>query len=311
MRKTVLLLLLASTVSLNSCSPALYPEVDERLTTLPTQPHAYDIEVFFAGEWPKEEYIKLAALETRTGGNVPYAYMIKNLQDKARVYGADAIIVQDKNFIPDVQTGVITDAVYTTNLGTLTGIAIKYKKYMDTNLMPKTQQVEMYDPITGTYQPLINLAYWPDGNLQEKEELRENAAFIYSNYIGSYTMRHLQERGPCWSHRMQEGYVVERELHRDGLLQKRMEFDYDVARRLKQIRIRNTRGASEEINFVYDEAGRLSQRIIFKSGNPYIEEVYRYNEAGEAAEVQVYNTNLPEKLPLLRSTYTYYTLEEI
>lgn len=105
--------------------------------------------------------------------------------------------------------------------------------------------------------------------------------------------------------------MVERELHRDGLLQKRMEFDYDVARRFKQIRIRNTRGASEEINFVYDEAGRLSQRIIFKSGNPYIEEVYRYNEAGEAAEVQVYNTNLPEKLPLLRSTYTYYTLEEI
>lgn len=296
-------MLLAGAVSLSACSPSLHPEADERLTKVPAQPHGYEIEVFFAGEWPREEYIKLAALETRGGENVPYAYMIKNLQDKARAYGADAVVIQEKNVVSDV---------YTTNTwSALTGVAIKYKKYLDTNLLPKSQQVEMYDPTTGAFQPLISLAYWPDGELKAKEELRENAAFIYSNYIGSYTMRYLQERGPGWSHRMQESFVVERELHRDGMLQKRMEYDYDTARRLKQIRIRNVRGASEEINFVYDEAGRLSQRTILRSGKPYIEEVYHYNEAGQAYEVQVYNTNLPEKQPLLRSTYTYYTLEEI
>lgn len=296
-------MLLTGVVSLNACSPSLHPEVDERLTKIPTQPHGYDIEVFFAGEWPREEYIKLAALETRSGDNVPYADMIKNLQDKARVYGADAVVLQEKNIVSDVYT--------TDTWSALTGVAIKYKKYLDTNLMPKSQQVEIYDPTTGAFQPLINLAYWPDGNLKTKDELRENAAFIYSNYIGGYTMRYLQERGPGWSHRMQEGFVVERELHRDGILQKRMEFNYDTARRLKQIRIRNTRGASEEINFVYDETGKLSQRTILRSGKPYIEEVYRYDEAGQAHEVQVYNTNLPEKQPLLRSTYTYYTMEEI
>lgn len=311
MKKTVLFILLAGAVSLTACSPTLYPEVDERLTTLPSQPHPYDIEVFFAGEWPQEAYIKLAALETRSGGNVPYAYMIKNLQDKARVYGADGIVIQDKSFIPDVQAGAVSGNLYTTSVSALTGIAIKYKKNLDTNLMPKTQEVEMYDPTTGTYQPLINLAYWPDRELKAKEELHDNAAFIYSNYIGSYTLRYLQERGPGWSNRTQEGYVVERELHKDGMLQKHMEFDYDAARRLKQIRIRNVRGASEEINFVYDEAGRLSQRTILRSGKPYIEEEYRYNEAGQAHEVLVYNTNLPEKLPLLRSSYTYYSLEEI
>ncbi|PVY40500.1 hypothetical protein [Pontibacter virosus] len=302
MKKSVLLLLLAGTITLTACSPSLYPEVDERLTKIPAQPHAYEIEVFFRGEWPQEEYIKLAALETRSEENVPHAYMIKNLQDKAREYGADAVVIQEKNFISDV---------YTTNWSALTGIAIKYKKNLDTNLMPKSQQVEMYDPTTGAFQPLINVAYWPDGNLKAKEELHKNAALIYSNYIGSYTMRHLQERGPGWSHRTQEGFVVERELHKDGMLQKRMEFDYNIAGRLKQIRIRNVKGASEEINFVYDETGMLSQRTILRSGKPYMEEVYSYNEAGEAYEVQVYNTNLPEKLPLLRSTYTYYTLEEI
>lgn len=295
-------MLLAGAVSLNACSPSLYPELDERLTTIPSQPHAYEIEVFFRGEWPQEEYIKLAALETRSGENVPHAYMIKDLQDKAREYGADAVVIQEKTFISDV---------YTTTWSALTGVAIKYKKNLDTNLMPKSQQVEMYDPTTGAFQPLINLAYWPDGNLVAKEELHENAAFIYSNYIGSYTMRYLQERGPGWSHRTQEGFVVERELHKNGMLQKRMEFDYDIARRLKQIRIRNVNGASEEINFVYDEAGRLSQRIILRSGKPYIDEVYSYNEEGQAYEVNIYNANLPKKLPLLRSTYTYYTIEEI
>ena len=302
MKKTVLLMLLTGAVSLTACSPSLYPELDERLSTLPAQPHSFEIEVFFAGEWPQEEYIKLAALETRSGENMPYAYMIKNLQDKARAYGADAVVIQEKKFVTDVHTH---------SWSALTGVAIKYKKYLDTSLMPKSQQVEMYDPTTDNFQPLINLAYWPDGELKAKEELHKNAAFIYSNYIGGYTLRYLQERGPGWSHRTQEGYVVERELHRDGLLQKRMEFDYDSARRLKQIRIRNVRGATEEINFVYDETGRLSQRTILRSGKPYIEELYHYNESGLAHEVQIYNTNLPEKLPPLRSTYTYYTLEEI
>ena len=295
-------MLLTGAISLTACSPTLYPEVDERLSTLPVQPHPYEIEVFFSGEWPQEEYIKLAALETESGGNMPYAYMIKNLQERARAYGADAVVIQEKKFVSDV---------YTNSWSALTGVAIKYKKYLDTSLMPKSQQVEIYDPMTGDFKPLINLAYWPDGELKAKEELHQNATFIYSNYIGSYTMRHIHERGPGWSHRTQEGYVVERELHRDGMLQKRMEFDYDMSRRLTQIRIRNLRGATEQINFVYNEEGRLSQRTILRSGKPYIEEVYHYNEEGLAHEVQIYNTNLPEKLPLMRSTYTYYTLEEI
>ncbi|MDO6390718.1 hypothetical protein Q4E40_11320 [Pontibacter sp. BT731] len=311
MKKSVLFMVLAGAVSLQACSPSLYPEVDERLTTLPLQPHANEIEVFFAGEWPQEQYIKLVALETRSTEHVPYASMIKSLQDKARAYGADAVVIQGNNFMSDVHTDVITNRVQTTNWGALMGVGIKYKKNLDTNLMPKTQEVEIYDPVMGSFQPLINLAYLPNGELKAKEELQDNAAIVYSNYIGRYTMRYLNKPESGWSHRLQEGYVVERELHKDGILQKRMEFDYDISRRLKQIRIRNTSSTSDEINFVYDETGRLSQRHILRSGNPYIEEVYHYNEAGQAYEVQIYNTNLPEKQPLLRSTYTYYTLEEI
>ncbi|WP_143741255.1 hypothetical protein [Pontibacter ramchanderi] len=311
MRKTILLMLMAGATSLSACTSTLYPEMEIPLSKIPLQPHANEIDVFFAGEWPQEQYIKLAALETRSTEYVPYASMIRNLQDQARAYGADAVVIQEKNIVSDVHTDVITNRVHTTNSSGLVGVAIKFKKNLDTNLLPKSQQVEVYDAKTGTFQPLIDLAYLPNGNLKAKEELRENAALVYSNYIGNYSMRHLRDHGPGWSHRLQEGYIVERVLHTDGILQKRMEFDYDTAKRLKQIRIKNMKGPSEEINFVYDENGRLSQRIILKSGKPYLEEVYRYNEAGQAAEVQVYNTNLPVKQPFLRSAYTYYTLEEI
>lgn len=311
MKKMLLLVLALSTVMLSGCTSGLYPEVDEKLTSLPTQPHAREVEVFLAGEWPQEEYIKVAALETRGGENTPYIKLIKSLQAKARAYGADAVVVQDKKFISDVHTEIITERVATTGWSALTGIAIKYKKNLETGLMPKIQEVEMYDPITDAYHPLLALQFSPGGEIIAKDEKHINAAVMYNNYIQPYTLRHLKAPGAGWTHRQQEGVVVERELHRGSLLQKRMEFDYDVARRLKQIRIHNVGGASEEINYKYDAAGHLIQRIILRDSKPYLLEEYTYDESGQAREVQIYNINLPEKLPILRSTYAYYALDEL
>jgi hypothetical protein len=310
MKKAVLFILLTGAVALNGCAPTLYPEIDERLTTLPVAPHTNEVEVFFAGEWPKDEYIKLAAMEAWGGTNTAYIELIKHLKLKAQSHGADAVILQEKNELSNVHTTAARN-IETTTWSVLTGVAIKYKKNLDTSIIPKRQQVEIYDHTTDTFQPLINLMFTPDGDIQAKEELHENAARMYSQYIGNYTMRHIKESGPSWSSRMQEGYVVEREQHIGGMLQMRMEFDYDAARRVTQIRINNMVGISEEINFVYDEAGRLSQRTILRSSKPFIEEIYSYNADGEAYEVQIFNTNLPLKTPFLRSTYTYYTLEEI
>ena len=65
------------------------------------------------------------------------------------------------------------------------------------------------------------------------------------------------------------------------------------------------------MRYTYNEAGQLTQRNIFRNNKPYIQEVYTYNASGQASQVLIYNTILHEKMPLLRSTYTYYTLEEI
>ncbi|MDX5419272.1 MAG: hypothetical protein LPK09_08640 [Hymenobacteraceae bacterium] len=308
MKRTILFALTLSTILLGGCTSDLYPEVDERLTSLAMQPHANVIEIFFGGEWPKEEYIKVAALETRGG---PYITLIKSLQSKARAYGADAILVQEKKIIPDVHTEIITDRIATTTINSLSGIAIKYKKNLDTGLLPKFQEIEMYDAVTGTYHPLLSLQFSPGGEITGKEENHESAAVMYNNYMLPYTLRALKEKGGGWTHREQEGFVVERELHRDGLLQKRMEFYYDTARRLKEIRIRDLDGINQKISYTYNEAGQLTQRNIFRNNKPYIQEVYTYNASGQASQVLIYNTILHEKMPLLRSTYTYYTLEEI
>ncbi|WP_299989887.1 hypothetical protein [uncultured Pontibacter sp.] len=310
MKRTLLLALAWSALSLAGCTSSLYPEIDERLTTIPTQPHNNEIEVFFRGEWPQEEYIKLAAIEVHGGENTAYIDMIRGLQMKARRYGADAVMVQENNLTGDVYSNRVGN-IETARWSILSAVAIKYRKNLDTGLMPKYQQVEVYDRATNAFQPVLTLAFTPDGVIQEKEELHENAAVIYNNYIGKYTMQNLRQSGAGWSHRTQEGYVVERQLHRDGMLQKSMEFDYDTFRRLKRIRIKSLKDMSEEINYAYDEEGRLSQRTILRSDRPYIQEEYTYDASGKANQVLIYNTNLPVKSPLLRSTYTYYTLEEI
>ncbi len=293
---------------MSGCTTDLYPEVDTRLTTIATKPHTNEVELFFVGEVPKEEYIKVAALEAHQGA---YVTLIRKLQTQARAHGADALLVQAKNVMPDVYTDIITERITTTPYSSLAGIAIKYKKNLDTALLPKQQEVELYDAMSGAFQPVLALRFSVGGDIVAKEEKHPRAAMLYNTYIQPYTLRTLQESGPSWTHRQQEGFVVERQQHIGGMLQKQMQFDYDPARRITEIRIKEQGGATQIISYTYNEAGQLTQRDIFRSGKPYIQEVYTYDAKGQASQVLLYNTNLPEKLPLLRSRFSYYTLGEI
>jgi hypothetical protein len=308
MRIPLLFTLAISPALLSGCTSGLYPETDERLTTIAMQPHANEVELFFVGEVPKDEYIKVAALEAHEGA---YVTLIKKLQMQARAHGADALLVQMKNTTPEVHTDIITERVTTTPFSSLAGIAIKYKKNLDTGLLPKHQEMEMYDAVSGTFQPVLALQFSVGGDIVAKEEKHRQAAMLYNTYIQPYTWRRLQESGPGWTHRQQEGFVVEREKHMNGMLQKQMAFGYDTARRMTEIRIWEQGGATQKIRYTYNEAGQLAQRDIFRGEKPFIQEMYTYDAGGQASQVLIYNTNLPEKLPLLRSTYTYYTLEEI
>ncbi|WP_157578458.1 hypothetical protein [Pontibacter roseus] len=311
MKKHLRITLSLTALLLAGCTSDFYPAVDERLTTLPVQPHNKEVEVFFAGEWPKEEYVKLAALEARGGESTPYITLINDLKARANAHGADALVVQGKGHITDVHSSA-DHMVSTTATSTLTGIAIKYRKNLDLGLMPKLQHIELYDSKVQAFKPLLNLQLGVGGDITGKEELLQNAFNFYKVYVQEYTPRNLlQEHGRNWQERRQEGFVVERQLSFDGILQKRMRFNYNAHRQLQQVVIEKSGRQPEEVQYTYNEAGQLTTRSINRDKKPYLREDYTYDADGKVSEVQLHIATKNGQEPLLRSTFAYYTWEEI
>ena len=311
MKKSLLFALVLSAATFTGCTDDFYPAVDERLTVIPVQPHNKEVEVFFVGEWPKEEYVKLAALEAHGGLGTPYITLINQLKKKGRSLGADALVVQDKNFITDVYS-TSDRMVATAPISIVTGIAIKYVENLDLGLMPKQQQLELYDPASGTFEPILNLRLGVGGDIIGKEELKANASNFYNVYIQEYTEQHLlREEGAGWTEWRQEGFVTERQLHHNGIQQKYLRFRYNPQLQLQQVLIEKSGRTPEVVEYTYNEAGKITSREISRGQKPYLLEEYTYDESGKVSEMTLYHTTRSGREPLLRSSYTYYTLEEI
>jgi hypothetical protein len=78
-------------------------------TKIPTPPHTHEVDIFFPHELPiKEPYFKTQMIEVQGGSS--YNNLILILKDRARLMGADGVIITDK------------DGDY------LAGIGIKYKR---------------------------------------------------------------------------------------------------------------------------------------------------------------------------------------
>ena len=311
MKKLILFALVLSAATFTACTDDLYPALDERLTAIPAKPHNKEVEVYFAGEWPKEEYVKLAALEAHGGSGTHYITLINQLKKKGQSVGADALVVQGKNFITDVYS--TADRMVTTDpISFVTGIAIKYVRNLDLGLMPKQQQLELYDPATATFDPILNLRLGIGGDIIGKEELKENASRFYNTYMHEYTEHHLlREEGAGWTELRQEGFVTERKLHHNGIQQKYLRFRYSPQLQLQQVFIEKSGRTPEMVQYTYNEAGKVVSREISRGQKPYLLEEYSYGEDGKVSEMTLYITTKNGREPLLRSSYTYYTLEEI
>ncbi|MHC2990358.1 hypothetical protein OB13_01690 [Pontibacter sp. HJ8] len=312
MKRTLRIVFTLAVISLTGCTNDFYPAVDERLTAIPVQPHNKAVEVFFAGEWPKEEYVKIAALEARGGEATPYITLINRLKASARAHGADALVVQEKSYITDVYSNS-DRMVATSGTTALNGVAIKYKKNLDLGLMPKQQQIDRYDPVSDTFEPVLNLQLGIDGEITAKEESRADAMNIYNVYLHDYTERHLlKEQSAGWTERRQEGFVTERRLHSEkGMLLKYLRFQYNMQRQLQQVIIEKSGRQTEEVRYTYNDAGKLTSRSIDRDKMPYLQEDYTYDANGKVSEVQLSLNTREGMKPLLRSTFAYYTLEEI
>ncbi|MFD2999826.1 hypothetical protein ACFS7Z_05610 [Pontibacter toksunensis] len=303
-------------LTLHSCIGYYPANSNERISDIPTQPHQEEVQLFFSGEWPKQEYVKIAALEVTGGENTSYAALVKALRKRAQAYGADAVMVQDKNTVSDVSSSIYNRTVSTANTSLLQGIAIKYKKNLDLSLMPKRQELQLYNLETSSFQPLLNLQFSPGGEVKEQEVLQQKALDYYNRFVKRYSEHHLvKEQGNYWIQREQEGYVVERQQVQHGIILKQVEIEYDAARRITKILVKepNTlqQDGQEVINYTYNEVGQLVSRRITRKKVPYLLEEYTYDDSGKVEQVQVYTPKAEGKAPFLKSDFAYYSLEEI
>lgn len=304
-------------LTLQSCIGYYPANSNERISDIPTQPHQEEEQLLFSGEWPKEEYVKIAAIEVAGGENTSYVALVKALRKRAQGYGADAVMVQDKNTVQDVSSSTYNSTVSTSSTSLLQGIAIKYKKNLDLSLMPKRQELQLYSMETSSFQPLLNLQLSPGGEVKEKEVLQPQATDYYNRFVKRYSEHHLvKEQGNHWIQKEQEGYVVERQQVQHGIILKQVEIKYDAARRITKILVKELQAPQqevelEEIDYTYNEAGQLVSRHITRRKIPYLLEEYTYDSSGKVGQVQVYTPKAEGKAPFLKSDFAYYSLEEI
>lgn len=304
-------------LTLHSCIGYYPASTNERISDIPTQPHQEEVQLFFSGEWPKEEYVKIAALEVTGSETTSYVDLVKRLRKRAQQYGADAVVVQEKNIMSDVSSSVYNRTVSTDNTSQLQGIAIKYKKNLDLSLMPKQQELQLYNVETRSFQPLLNLQLSVGGDVKEQEALQPQATDYYNRFIKRYSEHHLvKEKGNNWIEKEQEGYVVARQQMKNGILLKKVDIEYNKARRITKIQVEEPSASQQEvepevINYTYNEAGQLVSRHIMHGKMPYMLEEYTYDGSGKVEQVQLYAAKPEGKEPFLKSSFAYYTLEDI
>ena len=307
-----IILALAVCCGLGSCTTGMYSSVNDRISEVPTVPHERDVELYFAGEWPKEEYVKIAALEARGGENTRYAQLILKLKDQAQKHGADAIVIQNKEFISDISAISSSRTISTTTTSELHGIAVKYKKNLDLSRMPKQQQIQVYNAHAQTFEPLLNLHLSYGGAVTSHEELQPDAMKFYNTYAKPYSeYALLHEQNQYWSSHEQKGYITARQLVRNGSILKSVQVEYTPQRQISKITIEEPGAKKEHIDYKYDADGKLTARYIYRDNVLFLQEKYAYSPAGMIEQVKLYTSNEQGEMPLLQSTFAYYTLQEV
>ncbi|QCR24013.1 hypothetical protein [Pontibacter sp. SGAir0037] len=322
---TKMLAAMALLLSLQSCTDQIYTTdpyrtPNARLTSLMLPPHKKDVELFFKGETPEEEYIKIAAIEARGPEDTSYGSLIKHLQLSAQKFGADAILVMDKNYKSNTSNWTYNSRnISTDNYPELHGIAIKYRKNIDLTQIPKEQEIHFYNQETSSFEPALHLKLTYGGGVEEKEELNPLGMQHYTNFIKNYSLQHLMyEDNKNWKSREVDGKITHRQLTKQGLPVKQVQFIYNPDGSVAEIQLQhyhegyNTDSYAEKILISYNEEGKVKERTIFRSDNPYLREVYHYDQSSSRLDVmETYIVNQEKDTPFIKTAFAYYDPEEV
>lgn len=222
---------------LQSCL-TYYPIPTPRLVDLPTPPHSNKVDMFFASEVPKDEYVKVMILEVESGINESYTNLVKSMELKAQDEGIDAVLILDKiegNQVVGARASYIADKLalesatndkdkkqrnelmqqrlasgdYQPSLqgySKLHGLGIKYKKNI--NYLQNYLKAQHVYKGNDTIRPILSVYFDLNGVERNYIEYVNNSKQIYLNKIRKFSFEYLLQRETQEWRYFKDGYNI-------------------------------------------------------------------------------------------------------
>ncbi len=327
MKKLTLLLLLGVLAPVFTSCLVSYPKQYQDLGKLieyPIIPHQNEVEVFFAGEQPRDTaYIKLRVIDMYGSSYTTTGEMIQALQREAQRYGADALLIGDDKTFTNYFHQTWERNRYSSYAAiaerTMYAVAIKYKRNIKgVEKFIGKQLIFLYDSATGNYQPIVEVKVDTIGNAFNIKALAKNKIHFYHQYIQRYSLAWLAyDKSPDWKH---DGYGDSPTAFAITRVYKSMDweqrvkavFQYPLHKRIDEISLRQPSTPKQELKFSYaTPKTKQPQKLEVWQGRQVIyQQLFEYDSQQNLTQSFFYKHQAGQNLPFLKVEYVYLRKED-
>jgi hypothetical protein len=241
-------------------------------TKIPTPPHKHEVDIFFTHELPvKEPNFRTTMLEVQGGNN--YNELIIKLKEKAQLFGADGVIIVEKDF------------------DYLAGIGIKYNKNIsqifDTLNVIKKISIIPIDTKTISGDVLFDM----DGKLMEGQQAGMIGYFIEN--VFNYDFKFLlYDKSTTFNYDDKDGKLLS------------ISIKYKEDNRIDERR-------REKLIPTYDEKGNLTELKVFWKDVLVRHQKLFYDAKKRLIMADWSRFEKGIEVPFLRADYQYYRTEDL
>jgi len=256
-------------------------------TKVPMKSHDKSVEIFFPGEKPPgEEYIKVDILEVVGGGRMKD--LIKNLQEKGRLHGVDALMIMGN----DTYEESVGDYVYTNQK--ISALGIKYIKNIDyLNDCIKQANVISLNEKTMKYDTTTVIRTDAQGRFLEFEE----GEVFYWGFLYYFSLEHLAyDYSSQWQHKkfMKDNGLVRitrvRTHHSNPGVHLETVIIEQFGKFIRKLKVNHLQRPqfSAKISFNYDKDGYLIEKDIDSERRGKFKQKFVYDENGLLLRIDVF-----------------------
>ncbi len=314
---------------LSSCMFHYLPQDTGKLMTYPVIPHKNEVEVYFYNEKPKDTaYIKLRVIDVHGGIYTSTGAMINAIKQKAQQYGVDAILLLDDKAITESTTslswGRKSNPTYTNyqNSRFMSALGIKYKRNIsEIDNYIRKQEIQLYDSITQTYKPILDVELELDGNAKTIKEIVPKTAIYYHDFIKKYSLSWLiDDKSADWETtsydeniNKKSQFELVRVYSRDNWDKKmRVVYNYNSLQQIEKIRIKSPEKKPQFLTYVYLNKKTQKQSLLTVEEKEKLiyKQVFQYNENEKCQSSVFYKIQEGKGIPFLKVNYIYYQKED-